>query len=530
MPTKGIHHITAISSNAQKTFDFYSGILGLRLVKKTVNFDAPDTYHLYFADEIGSPGTVLTFFPFPNAGTGMRGRGQVTKIYFAVPIASFGYWIERFTTKGVKHESIGQRFSEKYVTFYDPDGLQLELVGSESAHKNVWQDSDVPVDYAIRSFYGAELSVDSLESIDYLLKDVLGYSDINLKHGEFIHRFENKNATQASILDIFVMKGWPVGRDSAGTNHHIAFRVDNEEQQLKVREQLIEAGFHPTEVIDRNYFYSIYFREKNNILFEIATDTPGFLVDEAKESLGTNLKLPAQYEKQREQIEKSLPALHTQKREGYFNSHKNQLDLFKHKFVDNKAQETYILLHGTGGDESEMLELADLLGIKANLLSIRGNVSEHGMNRYFERFPDGRFNLDNIKQEAAKFKDFLAGAIKQYKLDDTKISLLGYSNGANFALSYAFLHQAEIGRIYALHPMATLGNADTDLSNTEIIITYGEKDQYTSEEEVEKLKKIISAAKGKFTLQKFAGGHELSLTELEFLKKHINSQPHELES
>lgn len=516
MSTSGIHHITAISSNVQKTYDFYTDILGLRLVKKTVNFDAPEVYHLYFGNESGEPGTALTFFPFPDAGTGMRGLGQVTKIYFAVPISSISFWLERFVTKSVKHELLKNRFGEKYITFYDPDGLQLEIVGTKDELKiPAWKDSHIPPEHGIHGFHGAELAVESKESIENLLK-VLGYKF--QQQDELLVRYINEKADSAKYLDLLLMKGWPEGISSAGTNHHIAFRVPSVEAQIKLRKEIQGAGFSPTELVERFYFSSIYFREKNGILFEIATDTPGFDIDEPISELGSSLKLPKQYEPQRKYIESLLPNLNTDNSK-YSNELEDDgdLDLFRHRFVDNGSDSTYVLFHGTGGDELDMIKFANAIKLKSNFLSIRGNVPENGMNRFFERYSDGTFNVENIKEESAKFAKFLEAAKTKYHLDNQTLSFLGYSNGANFALAISFLYKMNIKNLVALHPKVPLGESSIDLSGIKFIITYGEFDEYTSEEDISSLKKIVKQNAGSLEIKKFNGGHSISPEELEFL-------------
>ncbi len=518
MSTHGIHHITAISSNAQRIFDFYTNVLGLRLVKKTVNFDAPEVYHLYFGDEKGSPGTILTFFPFEDAGTGMRGLGQVTKIYLAVEPDSLGFWLQRFVSKSVKHDQIKSRFSEKYITFFDLDGLQLELVTTKDKNfPKPWIVSDIPKANAIKGFYGAELAVESRESIEPLLTGIMGYKFKD--KAELFLRYENENANYAKYLDLVLMKGWPDSISSAGTVHHIAFRVKTQKDEEELREKIVKAGFMATGVVDRFYFKSVYFREKNNILFEIATDEPGFDIDESIEELGSSLKLPKQYEPQRAFIESVLPDLYTEENSYEFNdnSTNSDLNLFKHRFVDNRAAETLVLFHGTGGNELDMIRFAKNLGVKVNILSVRGNVNEHGLNRFFERNDDGSFDFKSIELETEKFQKFFIAAIAKYDIEEQPISFFGYSNGANFALAYALLYPIKLQKLFALHPMAPVDEAKTNLSDTEVIVTYGKNDEYSKPKQIEKLDKLLKPTKAKITLKEFNGGHEIDMEEMEFL-------------
>lgn len=525
--TTGIHHITAITTDAQKNYDFYTEVLGLRFVKKTVNFDAPDVYHLYYGNESGEPGTALTFFVFEDAGTGFRGVGQVTKIYFAVPMKSLSFWLERLITKGVKHEDIKSRFLEKYITFYDPDGLQLEIVATtdeQSVEPYVGKTKEsVPEEYAIRGFYGAELAVESEESIADLLTDTLGYSMIEDTYPYI--RYENKTAKHSKYIDLIVMSGWPKGVVSAGTNHHIAFEVKDENEQSKVRQKVIDAGFNPTETIDRDYFKSIYFQERNGIIFEVATSGPGFTIDEDLDQLGTSLRLPKRYEPMRSIIEAGLPELYTGQKQYSFKEIAD-VDLFKYKFVNNKSDITYVLFHGTGGDEKSMLDFAKVLeaeksGKAPNWLAVRGNTSEMGLNRFFKRYPDGSFDETNIKDEAAKLAKFLKAAIAKHGLSSTEMNLLGYSNGANFAIAFTMLQHIDIAKVLALHPMTPLAKSKMNLQNIEFIITGGETDSYTSTAEMEKLQRILNEAGASVVYKQFLSGHEITQKEIEYIAKQL---------
>lgn len=511
--TTGIHHITAISSSAQKTYDFYTGILGLRLVKKTVNFDAPNVYHLYFGNEKGEPGTALTFFPFEDAGTGMRGTGQVTKIYFAVAKDALGFWLERFIAKGVRHDNIKKRFDESYLTFYDFDGLALELVATDvSKSLDAWAGDGIPSEKAIHNFYGAELSVDLTETTQDVLVNLLGYE--KLARSQFLTRYINRSSEYANIIDLLELNGWPEGRQAAGVNHHIAFRVPDDKSQVELLEKLEKNGLEPTNVIDRFYFKSVYFREPNNVLFEIATDGPGFDADEDLAHLGEALKIPQQYENIRNLILPQLPELHT-KTDKSDRDEKQEWNTFKHVFIDNKAKEILLLLHGTGGDEKSMLNILNEDLIKQfNILSVRGNVSENGMNRYFLRNSDGSFVQESVDKELESFKQFLESAKLKYKITD--MSALGYSNGANFALIMALSGSVKFKKLVALHPVNAYDlDKSADLSNMSVLVTYGESDPYSTDEEIERLRANLEKAGVSPRFYKHSGGHEVTDEELQ---------------
>jgi glyoxalase family protein len=302
---KGIHHITAIAGDPQQNVDFYSGVLGLRMVKKTVNFDAPDTYHFYYGDNTGSPGSVLTFFPW-GEGTwkGRAGTGQVSVISFNISNNSIDYWMERLQLADLSIQGPHSRFNEQVISFRDPDGIQLELVSTDQSDFVPWQEGPVPAEMAIRGFYSATLAVRNHQETAKFLTESFGYTFKESSGNRF--RYSNSGKKLGSVVDLLELPDGPEGRMGAGAIHHIAWRIPDDEKQLEKREELIERGYQITPVMDRNYFHSIYFREPGNILFEIATDTPGFLIDESIEELGKNLKLPQWLEKKRSDIEMSL--------------------------------------------------------------------------------------------------------------------------------------------------------------------------------------------------------------------------------
>lgn len=304
----GIHHVTAIAGDPQKNLDFYSGVLGLRLVKQTVNYDDPGTYHLYYGDEMGSPGTILTFFPWPGAQRGRRGTGQVTVTSFSVPEESFNYWTERFKKTGVVFEEPVKRLDEEAMTFFDPDGMALELVSSSGTkEQKIWKDSPVPPEFGIRGFNGVKITVEGYERTVSLLTQTLGFRYVQEKGNTF--RYQAGKGGAGTTIDVECLPYSSRGRVAVGIVHHVAWCVAKGEEQKVLREQLAELGYNVTPVIDRNYFHSIYFREPSGVLFEIATDQPGFAVDESADNLGTKLQLPNWLEPNRATIEKSLPPL-----------------------------------------------------------------------------------------------------------------------------------------------------------------------------------------------------------------------------
>jgi glyoxalase family protein len=302
----GIHHVTAISGAAERNLDFCTRVLGLRLVKKTVNFDDPGTYHLYYGDEHGTPGTILTYFPWAHAAQGRLGTGETQETAFRVPLASIGYWTHRLVETGVAHAP-EKRFGETVLTFTDPDGMRFALVGTPGAERETaWSNGAIPPEHAIRGFHGVTLLVAQADPTAAILK-VLGFRE-TARDGA-LRRFSS-DAPLGGHVDLRAAGDFPRGRLGRGSVHHIAFRAADDAAQAAMAARLTkDHGMQVTEQKDRNYFRSIYFREPGGVLFEIATDDPGFAVDEPAATLGRALKLPRFLEPRRSEIEAKLPPL-----------------------------------------------------------------------------------------------------------------------------------------------------------------------------------------------------------------------------
>ncbi len=302
----GIHHITAIAGDAKRNFDFYSKVLGLRFIKKTVNFDDPGTYHFYFGDEVGSAGTILTFFPWGSEiQQGRKGSGMATEIGYSVPKGSLAFWIDRFEKHNVIYNKPAQKFGENYLTFLDPDGLKLELIESKTTdNRKGWETDEIKADAALKGFHNITLTLKNIQPTAAILTDIFGYkpieSDVNR------HRYQTSAVENAAIVDLVELPDEKHGHVANGSIHHVAFRVLNDEVLMHFREKIQAYGLQITPQIDRQYFHSLYFREPGGVLFEIATDNPGFTVDETLENLGKDLKLPPQYESRRAEIENRL--------------------------------------------------------------------------------------------------------------------------------------------------------------------------------------------------------------------------------
>jgi glyoxalase family protein len=304
----GLHHITAIAGRARRNLAFYRDVLGLRFVKKTVNFDDPGTYHFYFGDEAGTPGTILTFFPWEHITPGRRGPSQATEIAYTVPAGSLDFWLQRFAQRGLTYNKPSEKFGEQYLTVLDPDGLKLELTVPHTPDVRApWTTPETGPEVSVRGFHTVTLTLTDLRGTADLLIDVFGYRLVEQHVNRY--RFKTDAVPSANFIDLVEAKGEARGEIARGSVHHVAFRVKDVEAQQAVRRQLLDRGLDVTPSIDRQYFHAAYFREPGGILFEIATDNPGFATDEPLAALGERLQLPPQYERRRAELEASLPNL-----------------------------------------------------------------------------------------------------------------------------------------------------------------------------------------------------------------------------
>ncbi|ADW68051.1 ring-cleaving dioxygenase [Granulicella tundricola] len=309
-PIVGLHHVTAFSSNPQRNLDFYTEILGLRFVKRTVNFDDPGTYHFYFGDDAGSPGTIMTTFPGPRSARGQAGVGETSHVAFSIPLASLDYWHTRLTGLGVLVERTGKRFSEEVLTLADPDGMKIELVGTADViAPKAPRFADVPAEHSIRGFFGVSLLLHAAEKTAAVL-NMMGFAKVAEEGNR--QRFSAPGDALGNHIDLVIDPAAKYGHFGAGSVHHIAFRAKDDEAQKEWR-ALIEQTLDVTPVLDRDYFHSIYFREPGGVLFELATDNPGFATDESIDTLGERLCLPEWVEPQRAKIEARVAPIELKK-------------------------------------------------------------------------------------------------------------------------------------------------------------------------------------------------------------------------
>ena len=303
---KGIHHITALAGDAQRNADFYVKSLGMRLVKKSVNQDDPGTYHLFYGNASGSPGSGLTFFPWPMARQGKPGVGEAVNVALAVPEDSINYWAEHFGEEGIDFDGPYDRFGQQAIGFKDPDQLQLELVFDIKAEKLPgWDHGTVPAEYGIRGFWGTTLRLKEEGPTAEVLENVFGFEKSDSSEGA--HLYTTNAPVGGSVI---IEKGEEkLSANGSGIIHHVAFRAKGDDEQKEMRKKIINMGLNPTDVIDRHWFHSVYFRSPGGVLFEIATDGPGYTVDEDADKLGGKLILPPWLESRRETIEKRLPEI-----------------------------------------------------------------------------------------------------------------------------------------------------------------------------------------------------------------------------
>ncbi len=505
----GIHHITAVTSSAAENLLFYENVLGLRMVKQTVNFDDPYTYHLYYGDAQGSPGTILTFFPWENLPTGRPGTGMVTAVTFAIPIQSVDFWIKRLQKQGIGIK-LNERFGDPVIQLTDPHGLPVELTGTADTPPSAyWQDSPISEANAISGFHSATATFKSLEQNKTLLVDLLDMTLFDQEHNRYRFKMDGPHSP-GHFYDIVVDPQAPLGKAGGGTVHHIAFRTKDSTTQSIWQSSLRASGVDVTDVRDRKYFRSIYFNTPEGVLFEIATDPPGFTVDESTDELGGSLQLPDRYEPMRADIERHLPVLRPKP--------------FQHIFKKPRALaddgHTFVTLHGTGGNEHDLASIAAEVSPATAILSPRGNVLENGMSRFFKRLTNNIFDEANVIESAHELSDFIISATAEYGRKPKRITALGYSNGANIAAAVILLRPEVFSSAILLRPMLPLKNPDLpDLRNKKILILKGERDTVISSESTERLEEVLFKAGADVTIRHIDAGHEITALDLETISQ-----------
>ena len=526
----GIHHVTAIASEPQRNLDFYAGVLGLRFLKRTVNFDDPGSYHFYFGDKTGSPGSILTFFPMPAAQRGRVGSGQVAVTSFAAPPHAIGFWIERLLRHGIACRGPEKRGTESdqetVLAFRDPDGLMLEIVAHARAQERPAWDAAPGIggDVALHGFHGVALWLEDAAATARVLTDTLGFRRVR-EDGASLH-LATREGGPGDRVELRSIGGFGRGLGGAGTVHHVAWCVTDDAAQMQVRQQVIDAGLHPTQQVDRNYFHSVYFREPGGVLFELATIPPGFTVDEALEHLGETLQLPAQFEVERAVIERALPEIHMpgetslapQFTDPAAGGSVEEGSLgFLHRWIPATApgSPTLLLLHGTGGDEDDLVPLGRTLLPGAALLSPLGKVLERGAPRFFRRLAEGVFDLEDLAARTTELGTFVDDAARQYGFDRANVIAIGFSNGANIAANILLTRQAALRGAVLLSPMLPFEPvAIPALQGVPVFIGAGRTDPIAPLAQAERLAVMLQARGAAVEMYVHPQDHTLTAEEL----------------
>jgi len=528
----GVHHVCAITTNAQRNLDFYVGFLGLRLVTQTVNFDDPDIFHLFYGDQTGSPGSIMTFFVWPGSNQGQQGASQVAITSFAIHPTSLAFWIDRLLQRGVPFAGPVQRPSsssgtESVLSFHDPDGLMLELVTHAGARtRPTWRGvPDVPEEHAIHGFHSVTLWVSDSTAAERILTGELGFHS-HLKNGA-TERFILASGEPANIVNVRTVGSFVQGTEGGGTVHHVAWSVPDEADFGPIREHLSGLGFAVSATIDRRYFKACCLREKGGILHELSTTAPGFTADESVEHLGERLMIPVELEHRREEIERRLPPLRptpSASPESWFatppeSSRALETKLaFRHRYLSEREGpgRTLLLLHGTGGDENSLVELGSSLAPGAALLRLRGNVREGQSNRFFRRHPEGILDQEDLELRTAELAGFLRQAQKYYAFDLTEMIAVGFSNGANILASLLFRYPGLVRGAILLSPMMPFEpESSLNLTGTSVFIGAGRNDPLVPAGSVERLVKALHEAGANVGVYRTDEAHRITAMEVE---------------
>jgi len=498
--TTGIHHVTLITQRVQDNVDFYMGFLGLRLVKQTGGLEDSEQLHLFYGDALGSPGSVISFLVWEDGGKGRIGHGQVGEIAFAVPVESVGEWYQRALAARVPMEKLRKEFGETVLRLKDPDGVTIKLVGADLPAAAPLADP-----HAIRR-----------------LRAVTLFSDKVAETAEFLGRFgyrpsrEERNIlrlrSQSDVIDIRDLTGYVSGMQGPGTVDHVAFRAPDDAALAAMQEALRAVA--PTNAHDRVYFRSLYVRGPDDILYEYATDVPGFTVDEPAEHLGETLFVPDADPARAEALRIMLPQFVRPGEPRFVHR-----DLpFVHRFYQPEDPDgsVVLLLHGTGGNESDLMPLVHRAQPRATLLGLRGRAEEDGVRRWFKGFAITGFDQDDIRGEAAALNAFLERVVPGYGLDPDRLTVLGYSNGANLAGAVMALYPQAIRRAALIRAMPVLDHLpEVDLSASEILVLNGTRDLFSPKGPV--LVDWLRQSGAKLAEQPIAASHELTDADREAL-------------
>ncbi|RUM96654.1 ring-cleaving dioxygenase [Pseudaminobacter arsenicus] len=495
-PASGIHHVTLITRNVQANVDFYAGFLGLRLVKRTGGYEDAEQLHLFYGDRLGSPGSLITFLVWEDGSPGRVGHGQVFEIALAVPQTSLGEWMTRALKHGIPVNGPVREFGEAVLRLKDPDGIIVKLVGSDMSAEQPWGDDAI----APRRLHAVTILSELPEATAAFIAS-FGYR-LGLVEGGTTRMASNTDA-----IDIRDGSGYVPGIPGTGTADHVAFRAIDTATIETLRAQFAKLNSSPTNVHDRRYFTSLYVREPAGTLLEVATDGPGFTVDEAPDRLGTELMVPPTDQDRADDLRIMLPQFSMP---GEPRLPRRDLP-FVHRFFvpENPDGSVITLLHGSGGTEADLMPLAHRISPGATLFGVRGRAHEEGSARWFRRYGATSFDQADIRSEAEAFAAFAEGAAAAYGLDPVKMTFLGLSNGANFAAVVMGLHPGIVRRAILLRPMMVLESAPkVDLRGVDVLMIAGAYDPFGVDSR--RLANWLDASGATVDLRSIEAGHELT--------------------
>ncbi|MDO9415044.1 VOC family protein [Pararhizobium sp.] len=509
--TSGIHHITLITRKVQKNVDFYAGFLGLRLVKRTAGFEDANQLHLFYGDAAGSPGSLVSFLVWEDGGQGRVGHGQPSEIAFAIAPDSIGFWLTRALQHNVTASGPTQEFGEPVLRLKDPDGVIVKLVGTQAiAALSLWSVKAIPEHDAIRRLRGATVLTEKPQETAAFVEEHFGFHES--ARTDSIRRL---TSTSGDTIDVRDAGGFWTAAPGSGTIDHIAFRAPDEAAVNRVRATFDEGDFGTVNAHDRKYFYSLYVREPGGSLFELATDGPGMAIDESMDSLGTELFIPTHFASDPVAARLMLPqfALPGEDR-------MTERDLpFVHRFHHPEKPDgrTFVLLHGTGGNETSLLPMGNQISPDATLLSLRGRSTDEGFPRWFRRLTAVTFDQQDILGEAEAFAAFVEGAKTGYGLDLENTVFLGYSNGANMLGAVMLLHPGLIRNAVLYRAMTVLETLPkADLTGTNVLMTTGAQDPYGRY--AQSLEMNLTDAGAAVENSLLNAGHELTLQDVSITK------------
>jgi len=497
--TSGIHHVTLITADVQANVDFYVGFLGLRLVKRTGGYEDARQLHLFYGDWQASPGSLLTFLVWQGGAAGQAGAGQVSEVALALAPGSIGYWVERALRFQVRSEGTEKEFGETVLRLRDPDGVPIKLV-SASLAAPAGPTGDIPPEHAIRRIRGVTLLSEVQEQTAAFLSRYFGFSA-----GPVEGSVQRLTGAAGDVIDIRDAAGFWPGAPGTGTIDHVAVRATDAAQVAAVEAALRQRNASLTTLHDRHYFTSLYVREPGGVLVEMASDGPGFTVDEPLATLGSALFVPPDTPDP-DAVKVMLPqfGLPGEARVVYRDL------IYEHRFHTPAAPDgtTIALLHGTGGDETDLMPLAHRAAPHATLLGLRGRSTETGTRRWFKSFGPAIFDQKDLRFEAGALAAFLAEARRAYGIEAQDLVALGYSNGANLLAAALFLHKWLVRRAVLLRPVMALDAVPSiDLTDTAVLIVVGEHDAYREQGEV--LATALAAAGAAVRLERLDAGHGL---------------------